>query len=147
MIPGTILFDNNFEFNDGTRGRKLLVVLTDGTDGYHVVIKTTSNPNYKGNKFGCQHDDRYPNFFLPAGSCCLDGQSWLQLDQYFEFSSAEFLSWHFSGRINRIGVLPAELTLMLLRCALETEDISERQLYAVSDMLQQLTSDKSGNDA
>ncbi len=135
MIPGTILFDNNFEFSDGTRGRKLLVVLSDGEDGYYVVVKTTSNATYKGNTFGCQNDDRYANFYLPDGSCCLKGQSWIQLDQYFEFSAAEFLSWHFSGRVNRIGVLTTGIAIQLLHCASEAPDISERQEAALIDML------------
>lgn len=135
MVPGTILFDREFEFSDGTKGRKLLVVLTNGEDGYYVVVKTTSQPDYKGITYGCQNSDRYPNFFLPAGSCCLDGQSWILLDQFFDFSAAEVMTWHFSGRINRIGVLPTDIAIQLLHCATEAEDISERQQTAVVDML------------
>ena len=34
---------------------------------------------------------------------------------------------HFSGQINRIGVLPDNLTIDLLQCAFASEDISGRQ--------------------
>ena len=113
MVCGTILFDRDFTFSDGSKGEKLLIVLSDGEDGYHIVVKTTSVPDFKGTNFGCQITERYPTFYLPIGCCCLKKHTWIQLDQYFKFKSAEFLGWHFSGRINRIGVLPTEITIDL----------------------------------
>jgi hypothetical protein len=35
MNPGTIIFDNDFIFNDGSRGKKILVILNDGNEGYY----------------------------------------------------------------------------------------------------------------
>jgi len=67
MIPGTILCDDEFKFSDGTTGQKLLIVLNDGQSGTYIVIKTTSNGNFKGTTYGCQSSDRYPNFFCPKG--------------------------------------------------------------------------------
>jgi hypothetical protein len=60
MIPGTILFDQNFKFSDGTTGEKLFVVLNDGACGEYICVKTTSNSTYKGTKFGCQSNDKPP---------------------------------------------------------------------------------------
>ena len=54
MIPGTILCDDEFTFSDGSTGKKLLIVLNDGSDGVYIVVKTTSKSDFKGNDYGCQ---------------------------------------------------------------------------------------------
>ncbi|HEV7681081.1 MAG TPA: hypothetical protein VGO68_03080 [Pyrinomonadaceae bacterium] len=65
MNPGTILTDTQFLYSDGTTGNKILIVLNDGEVGHYIVIKITSKDKYKSLIYGCQSDDRYPNFYLP----------------------------------------------------------------------------------
>ena len=127
MTPGTILLDDTFTFSNGTQGKKLLVVLNDGESGAYIVIKTTSNGNFKGNDYGCQASDRYPNFFCPKGSCCLRKNTWIQLDQFFEFTVHELVGRHFNGEIKRIGVLPDQILDELLECAINCDDITQEQ--------------------
>jgi len=127
MIPGTILCDDEFTFSDKSTGKKILIVLNDGSDGVYIVIKTTSQSDFKGNDYGCQSSDRYPNFFCPKGSCCLTKDTWIQLDQFFEFKMHDMIARHFSGHIKRIGVLPDQLLSELLICAIECEDITQKQ--------------------
>jgi hypothetical protein len=123
MTPGTFICDNNFHYSNGETGKKILIVLNDGTPGYYIVVKITSQNAYKGNEFGCQNNDRYPNFFLPKGCCCLKNDTWIQLDEYFEFTTHELLAKHFSGEMVRIGVVPEEIFKDLLQCAIDSEDI------------------------
>jgi|SRR5215831_6790646 len=138
MTPGTILLDDTFRFSDGTTGKKLLVVLNDGENGVYIVVKTTSNSNFKSNNYGCQPDDRYPNFFCPRGSCCLSKDTWIQLDQFFEFKTHELVSRHFSGNIKRIGLLPDEILDQLLDCAITCEDITQEQGKVLSECAKQI---------
>lgn len=138
MTPGTILCDDEFKFSDGSTGKKLLIVLNDGESGSYIVIKTTSNSNYKGTEYGCQSDDRYPNFFCPKGSCCLKGQTWIQLDQFFEFKAHELLARSFSGYIKRIGVLPDQILDDLLTCAINCDDITTEQASMLSECVTQI---------
>lgn len=77
MNPGTIIFDNDFIFSDGSKGKKILVILNDGSEGFYIVVKTTSKSAFKGINYGCQATDRYPDFFLPEGSCCLNDNTWI----------------------------------------------------------------------
>lgn len=85
MTPGSILFDKKFSFHDGEVGEKLFVIL--GTvNGTYVVAKTTTQPHGRGNDYGCQPKDRFPNFYLPKGACHLKESTWICLDEFYEFS-------------------------------------------------------------
>lgn len=138
MIPGTILCDDEFVFSDGSTGKKLLIVLNDGESGSYIVIKTTSKSDFKGNDYGCQSTDRYPNFFCPKGSCCLKHDTWIQLDQFFEFKAHELMAKHFTGKIKRIGVLTDQIVKELLHCAIGCEDITLKQAKVLEDCAQTL---------
>jgi hypothetical protein len=63
------------------------------------------------------------------------------LDQFFEFSSTDLLSKSFSGQINRIGVLPDEVLIHLLKCAIGCQDISRKQSEVLYEMLSSLCPD------
>jgi hypothetical protein len=127
MNPGTILHDPQFTFRDGTVGKKYLVVLNDGKNGIYIVIKTTSQPKHKGRNEGCQSGDRYPNFFVPDGQCCLRGDSWFLLGEFFELKVADVLQKKFTGQIEHVGELEKDLLIELLACAVDSSDISESQ--------------------
>jgi len=134
MTPGTLFFDRNFRFHDGAEGQKILVAL--GTSrGATVVVKTTSRGARYRNDYGCQADHRFPNFHLVQGCCSLSRATWVCLDEYYEFKDSELLQRHFSGDVNRIGVLPDSITVELMECALSSEDISGRQDQIVKSAL------------
>ncbi len=125
MIPGTVLFDPHFKFDDGDEGRKLFIVLSNGECGHYVTAKTTSR-NTKGRyskKHGCQ-SGRYPCFSLPEGTCGLRGNTWIQLHVFFEFNAGEVIARKLRGEIREICRLPRQATLDLLRCAIRLDDIS-----------------------
>jgi hypothetical protein len=102
MTPGTIVLDREFEFgdegDDGDTAKKLLVILIDGRSGSYIVLKTTSRPRFKNRKHGCQSTDYYANYYLPDGSCCLEGESWVLLGKFYEFDLNHFLQGKLSGR-------------------------------------------------
>ncbi len=134
MTPGTLCEDSQFMFSDGSIGKKILVVLNDGSTGYYIIIKTTSRDTYKGISYGCQSSDRYPNFFLPKGCCCLHKDTWVMLDQFFEFKAYELLAKHFSGQMRRIGVLPDQIVKELLDCAINCDDVTTLQADVLREM-------------
>lgn len=125
MVPGTILFDTKFRFHDGKSGEKLFIILNDGRGGSFVTVKTTSNDSRYGFVYGCQILNRHPHFYLPKGSCCLTEHTWLCLDEFYEFDSAALIQRVTDTKINRIGVLPEDITLQLLSCVTSCDDIQE----------------------
>jgi hypothetical protein len=62
------------------------------------------------------------------------------LDQFFEFNASEMIDRHFSGRMKRIGILPLEQLRELLKCAIDCQDISERQANVVRQTFEGLSS-------
>lgn len=134
MTPGTFFFDQHFRFHDGEEGRKILVTL-GVAHGITLVAKTTSQGRRYLNDFGCQSGHRFPCFHLVQGCCCLSKPTWIALDEFYELKDTELLQKHFSGDINRIGVLPDILTIDLMRCAIQSEDISSRQNAVVQTAL------------
>ena len=134
MTPGTLFFDRHFQFHDGEEGQKILVAL--GTaHGVTIVVKTTSQGRRYRSDYGCQADHRFPNFHLVQGCCCLDnrrGSAWTSITNS---GTPNLLQKHFSGDINRVGMLTDEITTVLMECALPSEDISSRQAAIVQTAL------------
>jgi hypothetical protein len=139
MSPGTLLVYDNFRFYDGSTAKKILVVLNDGSVGYYLIVKTTSKDTHKSSNYGCQIQDRYPNFFLPQNSCCLEKDTYVGLNEFFEFTTAELLARHFSGEIRTIGVLPDKTVKELLECAIGCDDILAKQIEILMAQLSRFT--------
>lgn len=127
MTPGTFLFDRHFKFQDGKTGEKIFIVLNDGLSGKYVGLKTTSRGHRYGIQHGCQAMDRFQNFFLVKGSCCLSDNTWIQLDSFYEFQTPKLIELVMKGSIMRIGTLDNEHTEKLLICATHSDDISAFQ--------------------
>lgn len=124
MTLGTFLVDENFKFRDGKAGKKIFVVLNDGNSGSYIAVKTTSKGDRYGIQHGCQILDRFPNFHFVKNSCFLYENTWIQLDDFFEFKRDKLIHQITSGEIHKIGVLDSLQTIQLLTCASHSEDIS-----------------------
>ena len=133
MIPGTILFDDNFRFRDGQKGEKLFVVLSDGSDGLYSTAKTTSRGKLYLWQYGCQIGHRYPAFYLPLHATCLRKDTWVQLEAFYDFESAALVQKVISGLIKRIGVLDSSLAVDLIECARRSQDITPPQESRLQD--------------
>lgn len=139
MTPGTILFDPNFQFKDGKLGEKYFVVLNDGSCGIYIAVKVTSRGRRYGIQHGCQVMERYPNFLLTKGCCCLPKSTWIQLDAFYEFKSSTLMEKAMTGQIHRQGLLSDSITKDLLVCTTNAEDISDFQEEIVQASLKSIT--------
>jgi hypothetical protein len=125
VTPGTILFDSSFVFKDKQVGEKLIVVLNDGTDGYYILVKTTSVPDNKEKKIGCNlTNKKYPNFFIEKKTCGLPKDTWVALFEFYPYSTDEILNKHFRKQLEIKCTLPREILLKLLECCIICNDIS-----------------------
>lgn len=138
MIAGTLLIYDNFKFSENVQGKKILVVLNDGSVGYYIIVKTISKAIRKNLNYGCQTQARSPCFFLSKHSCGLEKDVWVGLDEFFEFTACELLARRFSGDIKTIGVLPETVVKELLKCAISCDDILTGQLEILTAQLSRL---------
>jgi len=95
MIPvvGDVLFDEEFVFSDGKKGKKWFVVLADvGDDTSNIYVARATSKEKSPKVEACHLDDFEPVYFLPAGKT-FKVDTWLQFDQVliFDFSRAERL--------------------------------------------------------
>ncbi len=142
MTPGTFLFDDNFQFHDGAKGKKIFVLLNNGSSGEYLTAKTTSRGDRYGIQYGCQILDRFPNFYFVRGSCFLKDNTWVQLDAFYEFGAADLLQKVMSNHIKRIGVIDTAQMAQLLTCASHAEDLTQHQESIVNETMADIRSSK-----
>lgn len=145
MTPGTILFDPNFQFEDGETGRKLFVVLNNGKNGQYLVAKTTSKPSRFTKEFGCNSKHRFPNFYLPNAAAAFKTDTWIQLDYYYPLESGRLIENVMNGLINQIFVLERSLALLLVECVAESDDLSGEWVTPLEEAAESIRADIAGN--
>lgn len=137
MTPGTVFFDEEFEFHDGNQGRKLFVVL-GSNDHYMVVAKTTSQGHHYALSYGCQASNRFPAFFIPHGACFLSKPTWICLDEFYELKNRKLIERMLMGKIRRMGELGAPISEEIMLCAIQSDDITSAQETLVNESLKAL---------
>jgi len=126
MNPGDILIHHDFQFGDGSSKTKFFILLSDGQNHSYISAITTSQQKNRGTQYGCQNQDRFPNFFLPEHSCYFEEPTWVQMENYFEFNQAE-LDRVRKRKLYKKSELPLDLIKDLIQCAIESEDITTIQ--------------------
>ena len=95
---GDVLFYKEWVFEDGSQGRKLLVVLNTppDIDTPLLVAKTTSNSkHYSGVNAGCNPSKRV-FFVLQSDEPCFDCDTYIQMHGIWEITTEQMLSGSFA---------------------------------------------------
>lgn len=118
-LPGYVYYDNDFVFSDGTKGKKLFVVLGDSRldKDFVLVARTTSKAKTKCD-LGCYCNQYPPCFCIPCQESCFNLDTWIMLDDIAEYDSDTLSSWL------RKGTLSIELTKSVILCAIQSEHIA-----------------------
>ncbi len=119
MVPvaGYVYFQEDFQFPDGSTGRKLFVVLCDSPlDPSNVlVVRTTSKP--KGPKIqGCYAGEKVPNYFVPKTNGSFKEDTWVQFNYVVEMQSVK-LEKRFREPLFQLSMA---ITAAILTCAAES---------------------------
>lgn len=131
MRSGTIVLDDSFMATDQTLLQKLLVLLNDGLCGFYVATKTTSNGGQYTYAPGCQPEGRFRCFYVPQGWASFRKDTWVQLEEFFEYPSSLLDAACAGGRFRILDALPTALRTELVKCALDASDISKRWEEAI----------------
>ena len=123
MKCGTVIYDKNFQFHDGSTKDKLAIIVAEFGSNY-LVVKTTTNQRSRNAVRGCQISDKLPNYYLPKNSSWFDDNSWIELNEVFEIDGNVLQSKVKSGALTIYeNVLPDSLIKEILHCALQSVDI------------------------
>ncbi len=122
MKCGNLLFDAKFQFRNGNIDYKLIIVVCDyGTDC--LVLQTTRQPKAKNRVSGCQIGDKPPNFYVPKGSAWFDDDTWILLDEVFEYNADQYFYKKEDGVVQHRHNLSDSFMKSLMECLLQSRDI------------------------
>jgi hypothetical protein len=120
---GSIFFTENFIFEDGTKGKKLLVLLNNAaSNDPYLLVKTTSQKHLKPDTLGCV-ESYHKVYFIRANKTFFEKDTWIQLDDYFPFSQKTI-----TKDLTHIGVLPDKTIKLIINCFLKInkQDLSPK---------------------
>lgn len=121
--PGQILCFKDFEFEDGSKKDKLLVVLSDSDrDSVCLVLKTTSqSKHYQGVVRGCNPEKKA--FFVPTNwEQCFTSDTYIQLPKIIEIPTEKLLAGDISSKIRVTSSLTIECFKLLKNCLKQFKD-------------------------
>ena len=115
---GTVYFDDNFFFSDGTKGRKLLILLnTPQKNENYILVKTTSRQKKKPATPGCI-ENHHKVYYLPSQKDFFHKNTWVQLDNFFLFLPAEA-----NIRFKKTGQLSDKTIDKVVKCFLKINEL------------------------
>ncbi len=134
---GDILFHQEWIFEDGTKGRKLLVVINTphSVDMPCLVLKTTSQKaHYSGAVSGCNVDQKV-FLVLKTKEPCFDSDTYIQLPQIWELTNEDLLSGCFSKVISLLSDPMSDMCLIQLKTCLKyyKNDVSPKHWKLIFD--------------
>lgn len=135
MAKGDIYLHSEFEFTDGTKGRKYFIILfePDNDELPYLVIKTTSQ--LRGKKFNIGCNDKNKVFYIPAkNNAVFPVDTLLQIDEIYEITTIEFLRGCITEQvIDHKGVLAPVTIAELINCIKKIkDDISEEHFDLIT---------------
>lgn len=129
MEAGDILFHSSFKFDDGTTGRKLLIVLNTPDlkkNEPYLIIKTTSRLKGKQMLPGCIAAWNI-FYFSPSEGEFFKEPTLLQLDDIYEMDAKTAVRNGFQKNLEIKGKLSIQTLGQLRNCIKQIkEDISEK---------------------
>jgi hypothetical protein len=124
---GSIFLDENFQFRDGAKRRKLLILLNNpAQNDPYFLVKTTSQQHQKPKKQGCIEHPYHKAYFIQGNSGdFFKIDTWIQLDDYFPFDHNTV-----KRELKLIGNLSEKITTLLIDCfrKINEQDLSLKML-------------------
>lgn len=138
ICPGTILHCQNYQFDDGETRDKYLIVLNDGSCGYYLYVETTSKMHDKGIIFGCQPNDRQPNFFLLPHCGYFQLNTWIMFNHFKKRSLEYFHGCLVNKTMTRKRIFNKEMARQIIDCATDSDDIENADRNVLFEIIRSI---------
>ena len=141
MTPGSVVFHTKFPFRDSeTPGKKLAVILNDGSGGRYIAVKTTSQGRMYTWDVGCQPPpSNFPCYFVPGNASLFPKDTWIQLNDFFSFDVSKFRDGQRRGIILPKLQIPNRFLLPLIKCTLKSDDLTRADEKILISTLEQVS--------
>ncbi len=128
MNPGCVLFHRGFEFENGEKADKLLVVLNHQKAGRFLVLLTTSRPRKtRPRDEGCQAERGY--YFVSANRHWFNSDTWILLYRPYEIEAHRLRDSEERGDVRIMATLETDFARAIINCFKRCDDCSEHHLY------------------
>ena len=128
MNFGCVLFHKGFEFEDGEKANKLIVVLNDQKAGRFLTVLTTSQPHKtRPRNEGCQAERGY--YFVPANQHWFNSDTWILLYRAYELEAHELRGSEERGVVKIKTTLNSAFTRAIINCFKRSSDCTDHHLY------------------
>ena len=124
---GAIFHHRDFEFEDGTKRNKYLVVLGAKPDHDYLCALTTSQQRKKKTEWGC-HPNPYCYFYIPGdGKNFFPKNTWIILSEPVIMSRVEAIEKGMQNIVHIEANLKDNIAGEIRNCLKSSRDISKRQ--------------------
>ena len=128
LTIGAVLHHRKFQFEDGTKRDKYLVVLGAKSGCDYLCALTTSQQWRMKAERGCHHKPR-TYFFLPSeGKNFFSKDTWVVLSDPRIISRAEMMQKGLQNILEVTGNLKGNITGEIRNCLKGSKDISKREM-------------------
>jgi hypothetical protein len=129
FVAGEIWSDTKHLFSNGVYVAKYVIVLAVGPSGDALVIRLTTKPKGLPSLPACHHGAPRSGYFVGIpGAAPLHRETWAVFDDFFDLDSHLVATGIGNGRYVQTGTtFPAAKYCALLRCAIQSDDITKKQ--------------------
>lgn len=126
-MRGSVYFHKNLPLSTGREKDKLLVqVNTPSKKEPYLLYLTTSQPKSRPETPGCI--SRLSLFYVEAGKPFFDKNTWIQLDELYEFDSAYIIKMGLQKEMRELGIIPNQKMNEIANCFRRIDDVSKYNL-------------------
>ena len=124
---GAIFYHRDFEFEDGTKRNKYLVVLGAKPDHDYLCVLTTTQQRKNKAERGCHHKPR-TYFFIPGdGKNFFPKNTWIVLSNPFIMNRSEVIKKGMQNIVQIKANLKDNIAGEIRNCLKSSRDISKKQ--------------------
>lgn len=133
--PGDVYHFPDYVFPDGSSRDKFIVLLAVTRASDWIVVRTTSRQNGRPTHPPCYHGYPYPGYFVELADGLFRLPTWIALDRFDALDSKAFAARAKSRHVELKGRLGRSLFAGLLRCCVQSDDVTVLQDQAMREVL------------
>lgn len=124
MIAGDVIFFCDFQFRDGKKADKLLIILNTPIDSEpYIVCLTTSQPHQRKKQLGCHSAENY--YFVDSKQDNFDKDTWIVFEKVYTLDVARLLNSCLKDGSYRLFELEKTLWGAIKKCISQSKDVEQ----------------------